>query len=420
MRKWRKGQKKLCPIPTVTCMASLFVLIFATINGFFIFKFRSSIHKTKFRNNVEKSLNPKGKLKNLVYIKMIKCASETLSSMFYRFAYDHDLSVVLPQEDKLYLGWPYQLEPEYYRPVLNGGFNILCDHMVYNATKLEALMPRETIYITSIREPFSQVQSMFHYYNLAEIVGLNKENGNNVGLLKQYFRDIVKYEAAYQSPKVKNIRYCVPDGFSMTRNLMSFTLGFPTGWRGKDLSRNKDAIDRFINLISMKFSLVMVIEYFIESLILLRRTLSWGWKDIMYVAKNKGTYAKNDPSTVDPELMQTYREYSSVDVALYTHFNSTLWQKIKSEGTDFYGEVAAFQQALSKAVNFCGTKSKGTMALNIIKSRWDEGFEISLDDCKILEMSYLDIMKLYKSLNTTKQKQAPGASSHRHSSNTFC
>eukprot|EP00943_MAST-04B_sp_MAST-4B-sp1_P005090 g5090.t1 len=342
--------------------------------------------------------------------------------MFYRFAYDHDLSIVLPQKNKLYLGWPYQIEPEYYRPARNGKFNILCDHVVYNATRLEALMPSQTIYVTSIREPFSQVQSMFHYYNLAEIVGLNKENRNNVDLLKQYFNNVVKYETVYKSSNVRNRRYCVPDGFSMTRNLMSFTLGFPTGWHGKDLSRSNGAIDRFLNHISKKFSLVMIIEYFIESLILLRRTLSWEWKDILYIAKNKGRYDKNDPLSVDPELEQTYREYSNVDVALYTHFNRTLWQKIKLEGNDFHGEVAAFRQALSKVLSFCGTKSKGTMALNIIKSRWDGGFEISLEDCKTLKMSYLDIVKLYRRQKYTpgKQNQAPSGHSHRHSLDTFC
>ena len=239
--------------------------------------------------------------------------------------------------------------------------------------------------------------------------------------MKKYFYDIEKYEAIYTSAKVSKSRYCIPDGFSMTRNLMSFNLGFPTGWNGKDLSYSKRAINQFLNLISEKFSLVMITEYFIESLILMRRTLSWVWKDIIHMAKNKGQYTKIDPSTVDPELVQMYKEYSKVDVTMYAHFNRTLWQKILSEGNDFHGEVVAFKRALSKTIDFCETKSNDKVELKIMKSRWDDGFEVSLDDCKMLKMPYLDIMKLYtRDKYTAKKKQGSNAYFHHHNLNSFC
>merc|ERR1712042_133213 len=41
--------------------------------------------------------------KNVVYIKMIKCGSETISNIFRRYAYMNNLSVVLPPLNKIYL-----------------------------------------------------------------------------------------------------------------------------------------------------------------------------------------------------------------------------------------------------------------------------------------------------------------------------
>ena len=52
---------------------------------------------------------------NFVYIKMIKCASTTLSGVFRRFGLLRNLSFVLPPKGKIYIGWPYQIDETFYR-----------------------------------------------------------------------------------------------------------------------------------------------------------------------------------------------------------------------------------------------------------------------------------------------------------------
>ncbi len=50
-----------------------------------------------------------------VYVKMIKCASETLASVFRRFGLNRKLNLVLPVRRRIYLGWPYQITEDIYR-----------------------------------------------------------------------------------------------------------------------------------------------------------------------------------------------------------------------------------------------------------------------------------------------------------------
>ena len=78
--------------------------------------------------------------RDFVYVKMIKCASETLASMFRRFGYHRNLSFVLPVGRRIYVGWPYQIQNDMYRHTDTNTFNILTDHAIYNKTTMKSLM----------------------------------------------------------------------------------------------------------------------------------------------------------------------------------------------------------------------------------------------------------------------------------------
>ncbi len=77
---------------------------------------------------------------NFVYVKMIKCASETLASLFRRFGYHRNLTFVLPFDKRLYIGWPFQLQTDMYRHTDTDDFDLLVDHAVYNRTTMRKLM----------------------------------------------------------------------------------------------------------------------------------------------------------------------------------------------------------------------------------------------------------------------------------------
>ena len=142
-----------------------------------------------------------------------------------RFGYARNLSFVLPSMWNLYLNWPHPLTSWDYRPDPRG-FNILADHAVLAERQMAELMPRDTVYLTVVRHPFSQLKSIFNFWKIPKVVFMSESVENPV---LEYFSDVERYEAAYTSPEALG-RYCVPDGFSMTKNLAAHCLGMPVGF----------------------------------------------------------------------------------------------------------------------------------------------------------------------------------------------
>lgn len=347
---------------------------------------------------------------NIAYIKNIKCASETLTQMLYRFGISNNLSFVLPRTKKIYLGWPYQLQEGFYS-LDPPPFNMLIDHSVFNATAFSQLLPKDTIYITSIREPFSHIKSLFNYYKLARVVNLTRD----AQPMRTYFTQMEKFEKIYMSSAASRTRHCVPNGFSMTRDLMSFNLGLATGWDTRPrLPATPSAIASFLADIEARFSLVLIVEHFHESLILLKRLLQWSWRDIIFVPQNVGNYTIYKLFDGEDEgLRKLYREWSKFDHALYAHFNATLWRRIAAQGSDFAGEVKEFGRTLAKVREFCKEIMPSVAALRknigdspkerkkieelflmkLPSNEWDRGFDVDVPFCDSLMKPHVTMLR---------------------------
>ncbi len=330
--------------------------------------------------------------RNLAYIKQIKCASQTLASIFRRFGYTRNLEFVLPVEERIYIGWPYLIEDGYYRPSKSGVFNILCAHSVYNSRRTRSIMPPDTMFITGIREPFSQVRSMFHYYRLESVIGITEEDS-----FAEYLTHLEKYEAIYKSPEVNKPRRCVPAGFSMSRNLMSYILGFPTGFLPEypDRTEDEDFIKNWIESIEEEFDLVMIVEYFLESLVLLKRKMCWDFRDIIHLAQNQGSYTR--PTNVNQTLVDIYRRWSRVDYALYENFNRTFWSEIDSLGQDFTDEVDYFRSVMEETSKFCHRLATRQLPsdsqMGVTGSKWSKPFELEASTCRFMATEAQHLIK---------------------------
>lgn len=331
---------------------------------------------------------------NVVYIKMIKCASTTLASVFQRFGYVRNLSFVLPRQKRIYLGWPYQMKPGYYRPSKTGTFNILCEHAVFNYDTMSSMMPEDTIYVTSIREPYSQFKSMFNYYKLqinAQVPGYEHD------AISEYLTHLNHYEALYKSHNSSKTRYCIPDGFSMSKNLMSFNLGFANGFPedAPDFSHVVSEINYFFHELSKRLDLVMIVEYFDESLILFKRLMCWSFKDILYHRGNIGKYNYKEEN--DPELVSIYRNWSHVDYILYEQFKSLLIKKIEEGGSDLQREVAHFRSVMQEVTKFCDSfkvMQNIQDTHTVAASKWNDEFSVDTQFCELLSKEdWLEVLK---------------------------
>ncbi|XP_041353353.1 galactosylceramide sulfotransferase-like [Gigantopelta aegis] len=326
--------------------------------------------------------------RNFVFIKCMKCATESLGTMFRKFGYDRNLSFVLPIKKNLWLGWPYPLSKANFRPSVRG-YNILMEHSIYNKSFLQEIMPQNSVYISSIRKPFQHFLSVCQYFELPYY-------SNKVTFaekIKDYLENFEHYETIYKSYELASVRrWCPGDEFSMTQNLLSHCLGMPLGFPPgrRDISQDLASAKEYIRFLDRNFMLIMIVEYLHESLVLLRRLMCWSLKDIIYNRVNKGVYDKKSPVT--KENINLHKNISRIDYLLYDYFNATFWNKVGLQGKDFFDEVAMFTRIINDVTAFCRLSSDHSdSSIAFPESKWSTDFTVSRQECE-LQSKYLPIL----------------------------
>lgn len=329
---------------------------------------------------------------NFVFIKCMKCATETMGSILRRFGYVRNLNFVLPVKRNIYLGWPFPIELSDFRRS-KFEYNILMEHSIYNRSFMQKMMPNNTLYVTMIRHPWSHFKSAYNYFSVGEIANVPNKS------IQIYLKNISYYESVYKSPEKKARRHCIPDNFSITRNLQSHCLGIPLGFPlgREDLSSNDIKIYDYIRHIEEAFTLVMIVDHFVESLVLLKRTLCWSFKDIVYHHSNIGRYEDIKLKVLKPEseILKIHRNWSHVDYVLFDHFNKSLWLKIKNEGPEFYMEVQQFRLTQMFVERFCFIENMWRFpneSITIPESRFNKAFNVTGEDCVLMNVYMLPLL----------------------------
>ena len=342
---------------------------------------------------------PQAEQTNIVFIKPHKCGTETLTPLFRRFGHLRNLSFVLPPNDCITLGWPYPLEERMYSPSKTGGFNILCEMSVLTLPFMTDIMPSDTMFVTTIREPFEQFKSAFNFFHLIKFV---RTKGSDK--ISEYLRHLARYDDMFTAKG----EFYVPPGRSITKNCMASTLGFPIGFlKGtKDQTKNTTAVKEWVNMLDKRLAFVIIVEYFDLSLVLLRHTLRWQIKDIIYVRRNTRSY-KHKAQLFDEELLANHEAWSNVDYALYDHFNKTLWNKVAKQNGDFWDEVRHFDDVLNKTHIFCnGLAHDKRGTLHFPAHRWSPSFNVTFNDCRLFNSTMLGLIKRrYKNIPVVVEKR---------------
>lgn len=79
---------------------------------------------------------------------------------------------------------------------------------------------------------------------------------------------------------------------------------------------NDTAIMQYIGELDAQFSLVMIADYFPDSLVLLKRLMCWTLKDILYHSSNVRNRKIQEIIPTDEEL-KLYYNFSKIDFILY-------------------------------------------------------------------------------------------------------
>lgn len=384
----------------------------------------------------------------LLYIKhsilqIHKAGSTTIMSILQNFGLKRKLNFMLPRADN-YLSrvkWPYPpysktFNSQILMPPNNEAVHILCNHVVYSHKAFDAILSgrylakKQTIHFqkvsvedgyrgAGILEQLStrvlQKDGTKNYKSSCDHRDLNKarkyrimfhKSKTNLSERNDYFYFTMLREPLQQVisavfyyeifPKVaynKLMEKILSNPNPYSQNRMSFDLGLDR----KDFY-NAAKIDQFIAEIDRDFDLILLMEYFDESLILLRRWLCWDMSDIIYIKKNPG-FGQRFVKINNEQLQFFHHNYSLADSRLYKYFYEIFWCKVLQEGPNFWDEVLHFKSVQKNIRNYCNSlppdftklafhfstsDKRGLDEIEILKipsSKWNSPFTINATTC---------------------------------------
>ncbi|XP_071791191.1 galactosylceramide sulfotransferase-like isoform X1 [Asterias amurensis] len=247
--------------------------------------------------------------RNIAFLKMHKCGSSTVQNILFRYGDQHNLDFVMPPIDNLFMKGAF-FDKDHMIDFSLKKYNILCHHTRFSAAAFAEVLPSDAVYITVLRDPVEMFESGFTYHKLATRVGLPEDGGLEMFLRMPRFY----YKQVYHSG-------------AFFKNPMLFDLGL------KSIEQfYPKLIKKKISKLEKQFDLVMLTEYFDESLILLRHLLCLEIDDIVYFILN--ARSESSVKTISPDFAKKIREWNAGDVELYSVFNQTFWRRVEEFGME--------------------------------------------------------------------------------------
>lgn len=312
----------------------------------------------------------KQKVSHIGFLKVHKAGSTTMQNIFFRYGLKYNLTFVLPKRGH------YFLSTDSAMPVKAGNHrDILACHSVYSRKLFGSVLPEDSVNIGIIREPLERMISAAYYY-----------------------RDVWKSPSLVKVPRANFIHNLInhpelyePEPFTKTKNTMGKDFGFAPSTKINDTG----VIEKHFALLKIDFKLILVMERFDESLILMKRTLNWDLSDIIYLKTNSHAH---QAVVLSPGELKTFKSTCFLDYAVYETFYEVFDKKVKGEGHFFMKEVKFFQSVLELVKDFCNDSfvKQSHRPLIIERSIWSEPFEVTFHDCyymKMKELKFVDFLK---------------------------
>lgn len=372
-------------------MLSLF-LILAIINNL---SYTASNHSSLLRDNVLKRIQnfrlydqnsdnsenhpavPKAEVQHIAFLKVHKAASSTAQNIFLRFGWKRNSTFVLAPA-KNPSGYPNIISlresltnSNILPPPRGKHYDILCNHVFYTREAFSHFMPNDTVFIGIIREPFELYKSILNYFRPRYI--FKKIDGPNPA--SKFLRNPEKYEPP---GKVSS---------SWTNSRMAIEYGFP-----EKLFKhyNQTEVDEYLGKLDGEFSLVLISEYFEESVVLMRRMLNWQTSDILFLKQNVARH-KNETALYKPFDRDFYKRYAKLDYALYNFFYRRLREQIRLEGADFDDELLAYKELRKRVEEYCA-QIQVLSPMMVPRTPWGREFQVNRNNCSEMKRGEIDFI----------------------------
>ena len=339
----------------------------------------------------------------MIFAKVHKAATSTVQNILVRFSLSRELDVLLPKTGNHINEFRPEIDPTALIESPDGKFfDILCSHLVFDEEEIASYIPRYAFRFGILRAPLSQVLSALRFYSTFYLYPDTLLNAAMQKYAEDPVQGFLMHPEEFCDEKLK-AHNC------LFNNRMSMDLGL-SPYGAHLLKRNNTEVQKFVAKIDRQFDLMLLFEYFDESMVLLRRYLHWEMKDVIYIKVNAAPYESkyvwNQTPTLNSNQTTKFQEWNAIDIALYDHFLAEFFRKIQGEYL-FKDEVEAFKQVRQSVENFCQNESGAKNQVKRIRpNRWTTEFFVSFWDCQAMMLSEDELVELARSAQLARLKNA--------------
>uniref|UniRef100_A0A673BC84 Galactose-3-O-sulfotransferase 2 n=1 Tax=Sphaeramia orbicularis TaxID=375764 RepID=A0A673BC84_9TELE len=273
---------------------------------------------------------------HIVFLKTHKTASSTILNILYRYGESRNRTFALPLNKHSQLFYPFFFTSHFVEGINSRSvqeFHIMCNHMRFRKSEVEKVMPGDSFYFSILRNPVAMMESIFIYYK--SIPAFQKTPSLN---------DFLNDCWTHYNSSVPNNHYA--------HNILAFDFGFNNDVTA-DSEDLEERVSRAIGTIERDFHLILISEYFDESMILLRRALCWSLEDIVSFKLN--SRSEQTRRQLSPETAEMIKRWNALDWRIYLHFNSTFWHKVDTliGREQMKKDVTELRELQTKLANTC-------------------------------------------------------------------
>ncbi len=266
--------------------------------------------------------------RKIAFAKTHKTGSSTVQNILFRYGVSHDLTFAIP-EDKWYFATNETLRAE---QVLQGPwkdlapFDLFAVHCTWDDDEIAAIVP-DAKYLTIVREPTETFESYYSYYDLQTKTGWD---------IDEYARKLEADKDTLDKSDRKRMN-------RVKLNKQMTDLGL-----SKNDMHNDEAVAKRIGKLDKLFDLVMVMERFDESLVLLADAMCWPLEEVVYLAQNQRTEGLKVP--MSNSTKHTLKKWLKADYQLYEHSLRRMDELVYAYGPERMALDAARVREMSRKV----------------------------------------------------------------------
>jgi len=322
------------------------------------------------------------------FAKTHKTASSTVQNIFLRWGLNHGWNFALltsgshlgPPNNQYVLNQPFQaswLRGVPWEDMADAeGYQAVVLHTMWSQEEVEKVLGKEAIYITIVRDPVDQFESLYSYSHFETKLHV----------------DIEEFVRRYVEPDREMPRM---NGY-LGRNQQLWDLGLMD-------TLHFDLVEAKVEEVDKNFHLVMIAEHFEESLVLLSHQLCWPLANMTSLKLNARKASQK--SALSDIARQKLKSWLAADYHLYDHFTKKLEDKMLKFGKEkLAAEVAELQRLNLEVRERCvleEVKDTGKLSENF--RPWSKdvvGFRVSPEeDCQHFaktEVHFIDEVRAHQ------------------------